>query len=427
MTSVAAFLFVTGFSGTLVVIDINPLADGQSGLGKDNNMQEDQFDVVITGGGMVGAALACGLARHQFKVAVIEHQTPAAFSPDSLPDVRISAIGCASVALLKELEVWQTITAMRCAPYRRLETWEWENAHAIFDAESLGLPELGFMVENSVLQWALWEKMQQQGITLLCPATLKNAHYQDESWTLTLENGQQIRSRMLVGADGANSQVRRMAGIGVSGWEYSQSCMLISVRCEQFPGDSTWQQFTPSGPRAFLPLFDNYASLVWYDSVERIRQLSKMPAAQLTQEIAAHFPARLGKVEVLSAGSFPLTRRHASQYVRPGLALVGDAAHTINPLAGQGVNLGYRDVDVLIDVLAEARQQGRDWWQLPVLTRYQRKRYPDNLLMQSGMDLFYTAFSNRNHPLTVVRNLGLMVAQRGGWLKKKALSYALGL
>jgi len=106
---------------------------------------------------------------------------------------------------------------------------------------------------------------------------------------------------------------------------------------------------------------------------------------------------------------------------------VGDAAHTINPLAGQGVNLGYRDVDVLIDVLAEARQQGRDWWQLPVLTRYQRKRYPDNLLMQSGMDLFYTAFSNRNHPLTVVRNLGLMVAQRGGWLKKKALSYALGL
>lgn len=148
---------------------------------------------------------------------------------------------------------------------------------------------------------------------------------------------------------------------------------------------------------------------------------------QLTREITGHFPARLGKVEALAAGSFPLTRRHASQYVQPGLALVGDAAHTINPLAGQGVNLGYRDVDVLIDVLAEARQQGQSWWQLTTLTRYQRKRYPDNLLMQSGMDLFYTAFSNQNHPLTVVRNLGLMAAQRGGWLKKKALSYALGL
>lgn len=390
-------------------------------------MQEEQFDVVINGGGMVGAALACGLARHHFKVAVIEQQAPAAFDAKSQPDVRISAIGCASVALLKELEVWNTILAMRCTPYRRLETWEWENAHAIFDAQSLGLPELGYMVENSVLQRALWEKMQQQGVTLLCPARLKTSDYQDEQWTLTLDSGEQIRSRLLVGADGANSQVRRLAGIGVSGWEYAQSCMLISVSCEQTPGDSTWQQFTPSGPRAFLPLHDHYASLVWYDSVARIRQLSKLPMEQLTREITGHFPARLGKVEALAAGSFPLTRRHASQYVQPGLALVGDAAHTINPLAGQGVNLGYRDVDVLIDVLAEARQQGQSWWQLTTLTRYQRKRYPDNLLMQSGMDLFYTAFSNQNHPLTVVRNLGLMAAQRGGWLKKKALSYALGL
>lgn len=390
-------------------------------------MQEEQFDVVINGGGMVGAALACGLARHHFKVAVIEQQAPAAFDAKSQPDVRISAIGCASVALLKELEVWNTILAMRCTPYRRLETWEWENAHAIFDAQSLGLPELGYMVENSVLQRALWEQMEQQGVTLLCPARLKTSDYQDEQWTLTLDSGEQIRSRLLVGADGANSQVRRLAGIGVSGWEYAQSCMLISVSCEQTPGDSTWQQFTPSGPRAFLPLHDHYASLVWYDSVARISQLSKLPMEQLTREITGHFPARLGKVEALAAGSFPLTRRHASQYVQPGLALVGDAAHTINPLAGQGVNLGYRDVDVLIDVLAEARQQGQSWWQLTTLTRYQRKRYPDNLLMQSGMDLFYTAFSNQNHPLTVVRNLGLMAAQRGGWLKKKALSYALGL
>ncbi|WP_294910369.1 3-demethoxyubiquinol 3-hydroxylase [Tatumella sp. UBA2305] len=390
-------------------------------------MQQQQFDVVITGAGMVGAALACGLARHHFRVAVIEHQQPRPFDSLRPPDVRISAIGAASVALLKELEVWEAIVAMRCAPYRRLETWEWQNAHAVFDAASLGLPELGYMVENSVLQWALWEKMQDQGITVICPAAVSSAEYQGDSWQLTLDNHQQLTTRLWTGADGANSQVRRQAGIGVSGWDYSQSCMLISVECEAPPGDSTWQQFTPQGPRAFLPLYGNFASLVWYDSVSRIRQLVKMTPEQLTEEVSRHFPSRLGKVRVLSAGAFPLTRRHASQYVRPGLALVGDAAHTINPLAGQGVNLGYRDVDALIEVLADAKGTGSEWWQMSALKRYQRKRYKDNLLMQNGMDLFYLAFSNQSHPLMLARNLGLMVAQRGGWLKKKALSYALGL
>ncbi len=390
-------------------------------------MQQEQFDVVITGGGMVGAALACGLARHHFRVAVIERHQPNRFDPQNPPDVRISAIGVSSVALLKELEVWDAVQQMRCSPYRRLETWEWQNAHAVFDAASLGLPELGYMVENSVLQWALWEKMQAQEITVLCPSSVRTAEYRDGFWQLTLDNDQQITTRLWTGADGANSQVRHLAGIGVSGWEYSQSCMLISVECENSPGDSTWQQFTPHGPRAFLPLYDNFASLVWYDSAARIRQLAKMPASQLTQEVMHHFPERLGNVRVLSAGAFPLTRRHAADYVRPGLALVGDAAHTINPLAGQGVNLGYRDIDALIDVLSDARRSGRDWWQLPTLRQYQRKRYGDNLLMQNGMDLFYLAFSNQNHPLMLVRNLGLMAAQRAGWLKKKALSYALGL
>ncbi|GAA0487029.1 3-demethoxyubiquinol 3-hydroxylase [Tatumella punctata] len=390
-------------------------------------MQEDQFDVVITGGGMVGAALACGLARHQFRVAVIDHQLPRPFDPASLPDVRISAIGAASVGLLNELEVWDAVQAMRCTPYRRLETWEWQNAHAVFDAASLGLPELGYMVENSVLQSALWHKMQSQDITLLCPASVTSASYNGQYWQLTLQSGQQLTTRLWVGADGANSKVRQLAGIGVNGWDYSQSCMLISAECENPPSDSTWQQFTPQGPRAFLPLHDNYASLVWYDSPARIRQLSRLPLSQLNQQVASHFPDRLGKVTVLGCGAFPLTRRHATGYVRPGLALVGDAAHTINPLAGQGVNLGYRDVDGLIDVLAEARKAGCDWWQSEVLNRYQRKRYKDNLLMQSGMDLFYLAFSNRSHPLMLARNLALMAAQRGGWLKKKALSYALGL
>ena len=316
-------------------------------------------DVAIVGGGMVGGALALGLAQQGFTVTVLEKTAPPAFDPASAPDVRISAISAASVSLLKGLGVWDAVQAMRCHPYRRLETWEWETAHVVFDAAELKLPLLGYMVENTVLQQALWQALEAHPkVTLRVPGSLIALHRHDDLQELELKGGEVIRAKLVIGADGANSQVRQMAGIGVHAWQYAQSCMLISVQCENDPGDSTWQQFTPDGPRAFLPLFDNWASLVWYDSPARIRQLQNMNMAQLQAEIAKHFPSRLGYVTPLAAGAFPLTRRHALQYVQPGLALVGDAAHTIHPLAGQGVNLGYRDVDALIDVLVNARSYG---------------------------------------------------------------------
>ena len=385
-------------------------------------------DVAIVGGGMVGGALALGLAQQGFTVTVLEKAAPPAFDPASAPDVRISAISAASVSLLKGLGVWDAVQAMRCHPYRRLETWEWETAHVMFDAAELKLPLLGYMVENTVLQQALWQVLEAHPkVTLRVPGSLIALHRHDDLQELELKGGEVIRAKLVIGADGANSQVRQMAGIGVHAWQYAQSCMLISVQCENDPGDSTWQQFTPSGPRAFLPLFDHWASLVWYDAPARIRQLQSMTMAQLQQEIASHFPARLGRVTPQAAGAFPLTRRHALQYVQPGLALVGDAAHTIHPLAGQGVNLGYRDVDALLEILAEARGRGEDWASLPVLKRYQARRRADNFIMQSGMDLFYAGFSNDLAPVRMLRNIGLMAAERAGVLKRQALKYALGL
>ena len=385
-------------------------------------------DVAIVGGGMVGGALALGLAQQGFTVTVLEKAAPPAFDPASAPDVRISAISAASVGLLKSLGVWDAIRSMRVHAYRRLETWEWESAHVAFDAAELKLPELGYMVENKVLQWGLWQALAaHEAVTLRVGSELKTMQRGETQTALHLREGETIHARLVIGADGANSQVREMAGIGVHAWQYQQSCMLISVECADDPGDSTWQQFTPSGPRAFLPLFDHWASLVWYDTPARIRQLQGMTMAQLQQEIASHFPARLGRVTPQAAGAFPLTRRHALQYVQPGLALVGDAAHTIHPLAGQGVNLGYRDVDALLEILAEARGRGEDWASLPVLKRYQARRRADNFIMQSGMDLFYAGFSNDLAPVRMLRNIGLMAAERAGVLKRQALKYALGL
>lgn len=381
-------------------------------------------DVAVIGGGMVGGALALGLAQNGFSVVVLDKAPPPAFDPTAQPDVRISAISAASVQLLRSLGVWDAVLAMRAHPWRRLETWEWQTAHVVFDAAELKLPNLGYMVENNVLQLALWQALEAHPqVTLLHGSALNEIHGQH----LHLADDTEIVARLVVGADGAQSQVRQLAGIGVHGWQYPQSCMLITVKSENEPGDSTWQQFTPTGPRAYLPLYDNWASLVWYDTPARIRQLQSLSMTQLQREISAHFPERLGNVTPVAAGAFPLTRRHALQYVQPGLALVGDAAHTIHPLAGQGVNLGYRDVDALLDVLANARSVGEDWASLPVLERYQSRRRVDNLLMQSGMDLFYAGFSNDLGPLRILRNVGLMAAQRAGVLKRQALKYALGL
>ena len=381
-------------------------------------------DVAVIGGGMVGGALALGLAQNGFSVVVLDKAPPPAFDPTAQPDVRISAISAASVQLLRSLGVWDAVLAMRAHPWRRLETWEWETAHVVFDAAELKLPNLGYMVENNVLQLALWQALEAHPqVTLLHG----NALTEMQGQHLHLAEGTEIVARLVVGADGAQSQVRQLAGIGVHGWQYPQSCMLITVKSENEPGDSTWQQFTPTGPRAFLPLYDNWASLVWYDTPARIRQLQSLTMAQLQREIIAHFPERSGNVTPVAAAAFPLTRRHAQRYVQAGLALVGDAAHTIHPLAGQGVNLGYRDVDALLDVLTNARSVGEDWASLQVLQRYQSRRRVDNLLMQSGMDLFYAGFSNDLGPLRVLRNVGLMAAQRAGVLKRQALKYALGL
>ncbi|CNL33342.1 2-octaprenyl-3-methyl-6-methoxy-1%2C4-benzoquino l hydroxylase [Yersinia aldovae] len=392
------------------------------------NKTQPNYDVVVVGGGMVGAAAALGLAQQGWSVAVLEHEAPAPFDTESTPDLRVSAIGCTSVSLLKQLGAWARVQQMRYAPYRRLETWEQPGSLVVFDAASLSLPELGFMVENRVLQLALWQQMAEcPNLTLLCPSRLQSMIRVDECWNITLEAQQEIQGRLVVGADGANSLVRRLAGIGTSGWQYRQSCMLITVETDSAQQDTTWQQFFPTGPRAFLPLFNNWASLVWYDNPQRIRQLQAMPMAQLNQAIAAAFPSRLGAVNAIAAGSFPLVRRHAQHYVQPGLVLLGDAAHTINPLAGQGVNLGYRDVDALLDVLHQARELAQPWYSEQVLLRYQRRRRTDNMMMQSGMDLFYTAFSNDLPPVKFVRNLALMAAQRAGKLKERALRYALGL
>ncbi len=388
----------------------------------DEVQNMSKYDVAVIGGGMVGAAVAIGFAKQGRSVLVVEGKAPKAFIPEQPMDIRVSAISEHSVEILESLGAWQAISSMRVCPYRRLETWEHPDCRTRFHSDELNMERLGYIVENRLIQLGLWAEFEKYpNLTLRCPETLQHIEF-SATPQVTLSLGECFTADLVVGADGANSKVRALAGIGITAWDYRQHCMLINVETELPQQDITWQQFNPTGPRSFLPLCGHQGSLVWYDSPKRIKQLCGMSTEQLRQEVLSHFPAELGDVKVLQFGSFPLTRRHAQSYYKQGCVLVGDSAHTINPLAGQGVNLGFKDVEALLDVT-----EGQQTLSMDVLKLYERKRRPDNLLMQSGMDFFYKSFSNELAPLKFVRNAALKVAEKSGPIKAQVLKYALGL
>lgn len=388
------------------------------------------FDVAVVGGGMVGSAIALGLAKLGLNVAVIESTMPAPYEPLSEPDMRVSAISSGSITLLEKLGAWQSIQAMRTCPINRLSTWERPDCRTDFDAAELGAKHLCHIIENNLVQLGLHQAIDSQEYSGQIQWFIEDKIEQltfAPSPKITLSNAGTIKANLIIGADGARSKVRQAANMGVQGWQYGQQALGIKIKTHSPQQDITWQQFAPTGPMAFLPLFDGYASLVWYHSASKIRELKQLPFDQLKQQIVAAFPSELVEFDILEVASFPLTRQQAIDYVKPGVLLMGDAAHTINPLAGQGVNLGFKDVACLLELVSKAIQEGKDCSAMTTLNQYQRQRQKDNLLMMTAMDAFYLGFSNDIAPLKVLRNLGLKIANSSGMLKKKAMAYAMGI
>lgn len=388
------------------------------------------YDAVVVGGGMVGAAAAIGLGQLGLKVAVVEAFAPKAYDSEQPLDLRVSAISAASEALLERLGALGGLDSMRKVAYKGLETWEMDGCITRFHSDQIGTSHLGHIVENRLIQLSLWQRMQQlENISLFCPVKISDMSRDplQDLIEVQLDNGDALQARLLIGADGANSMVRQWANIGITAWDYAQSAMLINIETACAEQDVTWQQFTPSGPRSLLPLPDNNASLVWYDDANRIAQLSQLNNSALKTQIDKYFPERLDRnFSVVDKASFKLTRRHAQTYYRDNLVILGDAAHTINPLAGQGVNLGFKDVDALINTIAGNLEETNGWWNSQVLAKYQRSRYRDNQLMMSTMDLFYASFSNDILPLKLLRNGALKLANIDSPIKKQVLRYAMG-
>ena len=404
------------------------------------------FDVVIAGAGMVGATIACGLARANLKVAIVDPQPPQPFLADETPHIRVSAISYASEQVLKHVGAWNAIATKRLCPYRRLAVNElpatqgmsaklpdiskW--ARTEFNAQDIGQSHLGHIIENDIVHLALHEQMQKlKKLHIFCPDEIVGMQLDGATKQLHLAKGGTLTARLIIGAEGANSMVRQQAGIGQSREQYSQQAFVCTVSYLGEQQDITWQSFTPHGPIAFLPLADvgnrHYASLVWYDSPESISRLKALPEAELIAFFQKAYPTELPKLlSLVERASFPLFRSHAFDYIKPGIALAGDAAHTINPLAGQGVNLGLMDAAVLIEVLIQANMNNEDIANESVLKRYQQARKKENQLMMATMDAFYYGFSNNILPLRILRNIGLGLANHAGIAKQQVMRYAIG-
>ena len=396
------------------------------------------FDFCINGGGMVGATLALGLAQQQFKVAVIEPYLPAPFKPEDGPDLRVSAISEASVTLLKALGAWEHIAAMRVKPYTGLSVWDDPAHRTDFTAHSIDMPQLGYFVENRLLQLGCHKALTRFDNVEIISGQKVEGILLTTTANVNLSNGRTLEAKWLVGADGANSQVRKAAGIGTTGWQYAQQAMGITIKMGNAVEPITWQQFTSSGPKAFLPMFDNYASLVWYDKPDELKRIKSLKPSQLESEILKTFPEELTKgknsFSVIDKAIFPLTRSHANHYVKGCCVLIGDAAHAINPLAGQGVNLGFKDVEAFLSVSSNFKTNSTandlltdGAFSHMLFSNYERPRKRDNLMMMTAMDGFYTLFSNDVAPIKWIRNQLLSVAQRIEPAKQEVLKYAIGL
>lgn len=401
-------------------------------------------DIVIAGGGMVGATAALALARGGFDVAVIEAHTPQSETGKGNYDLRVSAISPRSERIFRALGAWQGIEARRLCPYHQMRVWDANGFGEIyFDCMDVGEPRLGCIIENAVIQIALFESLQEKDNVLwCCPAEIEGFELDGDGIDVMLNDGRRLRARLLIGADGPASSVRALAGIEFHARDYGQHAVVANVRTERPHEYTAWQRFLPSGPLAFLPLAGSRSSgparepsgagwhcaIVWSTGKAHAESLLKLSDKAFCTSLGEAFGHRLGAIEAAGRRvSFPLRGGQAEMYVKPRIALAGDAAHGIHPLAGQGANLGITDAAVLVETLKGARLEHRDIGGLRALRRYARARRGENELMMRVMEGFNMLFEQTAPPVRWLRGAGLNLTDAAKPVKQQLMRRAMGL
>ncbi|XQQ07574.1 MAG: FAD-dependent hydroxylase [Leptolyngbya sp. IPPAS B-1204] len=390
------------------------------------------YDVAIAGSGIVGLTLACMLKNSGLRIALIDAKPKTA----GLSQRRAYAITLLSGRIFKGLGLWDQILP-QIATFRQIRLAD-EHSSAVVNLQpaDLGTEALGYVGEHGILVKALLDALEAaENITWFCPATVEQVRYQPDAAEVTLSLGespdqpkQQIRTRLLVAADGSRSSIRQWAGIATQGWQYWQSCVTAVIRPEQPHGNIAREHFWTSGPFATLPLPDNRCQIVLTAPHSEAKHWLEVDEASFLAELERRYGGQLGKLELVGKRAlFPVQLMQSRRYVQSRLALIGDAAHCCHPVGGQGLNLGIRDAAALAQVLQTAHQQGEDVGELRVLKRYERWRQLENLVILGFTDLLDRCFSNQWWPLVALRRSGLRLMRRVRPLKFLALRLMTGL
>jgi len=386
------------------------------------------FDVVIVGGGLAGLSLACALRDTRLKIALVESRAPI---PSAGWDSRIYAISPANADFLQKIGVWKHLDAERLAPIHAMKILGDASAQLDFSAYESGVSELGWILESSLMACELWENVKRQGnLSLFCPATPHTLEIKERAAVLTLNDGQALSAKLLVGADGRDSWVRESAGLKAVNTPYGEMGVVANFTCERPHRGIARQWFRDDGVLAWLPLAGdasaNRFSMVWSTPDEHAETLLALSADELCARVAEAGNHELGTLKLLTpAAAFPLRLMRVPETIAPRLALIGDAAHGIHPLSGHGINLGYQDAKALADLLV-ATPEWQDIGSERLLRRYQRARREEILLMQYTTDTIRRIFREKLPGLKPLRNFGMKLTNALPVLKNLLVRYAIG-
>lgn len=395
-------------------------------------------DVAIVGGGVVGAACALALAQQGLQVTLIEHAEPPAWSDDA-PDLRVYAFAPDNAALFASMGVWDAVTAARAYPYRRMRVWDAAGGDELrFDADAFAVTQLGWIIEHALLQDRLWAALRESDVVLRCGAKVAAleqdaADAPDGSATLELDDGLRVEARLAIAADGGRSTLRELAGIATKTEDYAQRGVVAYVATERPHEDTAWQRFLPTGPLAFLPCAPwpeaaNVSSIVWTLPEDEAVRVAALDDAMFAEELTRAFASRLGACRPLTPRvAFPLRRQLADAYVAGRVLAIGDAAHVVHPLAGQGVNLGLRDVSALRASVADAQSRKVDWTAPHRLQRWARARRSDATASAHAFGLINRVFSNDAVAPTLLRGHALGLVGKLAPLNRALWRHAAGL
>lgn len=370
-------------------------------------------DAIVVGGGVVGAACALALARAGLGVALVEAASPSPWS-DETPDLRVFAFAADNARLFADLGIWDAIAGARVQPYRRMCVWDAAGGEdLVFDADRYGRRELGWIVENGLLQDRLWAALPGAGVRVHCPATVEALEQDDAGVRVRLVDGSWLQARVAIAADGARSTLRELAGIATTAHDYRQRGVVGYVASERPHQETAWQRFLPGGPLALLPFADGHCSIVWTLPQDEATRVLALDDDAFGHELTRASDARLGALRPVSPrAAFPLRRQLAGDYLRGRVLVLGDAAHVVHPLAGQGVNLGLRDVAALQALVAGARESGGDWAAPSRLARWARARRSEGAIAAHAFGAINRAYTSDNVAAALLRGPLLGLAGR---------------